>query len=60
MRGVDNWAHLGGFLGGWLAARILDPLKPERTNHVVLAMLCLAASVASIAASLLIPLPLLD
>ena len=60
MKGADNWAHLGGFLGGWLAARILDPLKPERTNHVVLAMLCLAASVASIAASLLIPLPLLD
>lgn len=57
MRGVDNWAHLGGFLGGWLVAWFLDPLKPERTNHMVLAVLCLVASVASIAASLLIPLP---
>lgn len=55
--GIDNWAHLGGFLGGWLAARLLDPLKPERTNHVVLAVLCLVASVASIVASLLVPVP---
>ncbi len=57
VRGVDNWAHLGGFLGGWLAARLLDPLKPERTNHVIAAILCLVASVASIVASLLIPAP---
>ena len=28
--GIDNWAHLGGFVGGYLAARVLDPLKPER------------------------------
>ena len=60
MRGVDNWAHLGGLLGGWLAARVLDPLKPERTNHVILAIVCLVASAASIAASLLIPVPVLD
>jgi rhomboid protease GluP len=57
MRGVDNWAHIGGFFGGWLAARWLDPLKPERTNHSILAILCLLASVASIVASLLIPVP---
>ena len=30
MRGVDNFAHAGGFFGGYLAARVLDPLKPER------------------------------
>ena len=26
--GVDNWAHAGGFAGGWLASLVLDPLKP--------------------------------
>lgn len=57
MRGIDNWAHIGGFLGGWLVARWLDPLQSERTNHVIAAILCLAASVAAIAASLLIPVP---
>ena len=60
MRGVDNWAHLGGLAGGWLAARLLDPLKQENTNHMALAVLCLVASVASIAASLLILPPPLE
>jgi len=55
VRGVDNWAHIGGFLGGWLAAKWLDPSKPERTNHVVGALVCLAGSLAAIVASLLIP-----
>src|SRR5262249_17719865 len=26
--GIDNWAHIGGFAGGYLCSRILDPLKP--------------------------------
>ena len=33
-RGVDNAAHLGGFVGGYLASMILDPLKPERVDHI--------------------------
>ena len=37
-RGVDNWAHAGGFAGGYLAAIWLDPLKRERTDHVVVAL----------------------
>lgn len=57
MPGIDNWAHLGGFAGGYLGARWLDPLKPERGNHTVLAILCLAATVAAIVASLVVPLP---
>ena len=51
MPGIDNWAHLGGFLGGYLAARFLDPLKPERGDHVVIALACLALSAASILVS---------
>ena len=52
MSGVDNWAHLGGFAGGYLAARWLDPWKPERLNHLVGALACLAASALAIIASL--------
>lgn len=57
MRGVDNWAHLGGFAGGFLAGLLLDPRKPETGNHMVVALICLAATVASIVASLVVPVP---
>jgi rhomboid protease GluP len=52
MQGVDNWAHAGGFAGGYLAARWLDPWKPERINHLVGALVCLLASALAIVASL--------
>ena len=48
---VDNQAHLGGFVGGYVAAKFLDPLKREQGDHLVIALLCLAASVLSVAAS---------
>lgn len=51
MPGVDNWAHLGGLGGGYLAAKLLDPLKPERGNHLVGALVCLAASLLAVLAS---------
>lgn len=51
MRGVDNWAHAGGFVGGYLAGRLLDPLRPERVKHMLAAVICLALSVLSILAS---------
>jgi rhomboid protease GluP len=53
MRGVDNYAHAGGFVGGYLASRVLDPLKPERINHLVLALVCLALSILSIIVSVI-------
>jgi rhomboid protease GluP len=59
MPGIDNWAHLGGFAGGYLAARFLDPLKPERGDHLAWALVCLALSAASIAASVVFGLPLI-
>ena len=49
--GIDNYAHAGGFAGGFLAGRILDPLKPERINHMVVAVGCLLLSILSIVAS---------
>jgi membrane associated rhomboid family serine protease len=60
MPGIDNAAHVGGFAGGFIAARWLDPLKPERMDHFVGAALCLLATVAAVVASLIIALPLLS
>lgn len=57
MPGVDNFAHIGGFAGGYLTALLLDPLKPERGNHQLAALLCLALTAASVIASLVVPLP---
>jgi rhomboid protease GluP len=51
MPGVDNWAHGGGFLGGYLASFVLDPRRPERGNHLLIAFLCLAATLAALVAS---------
>ena len=51
MPGIDNYAHAGGFGGGWLAARVLDPLKPERIDHIAIAVVCLALTLISIATS---------
>jgi rhomboid protease GluP len=51
MPGIDNYAHLGGFGGGYFAAKFLDPLKPERVDHMAMALGCLALSMLSIVAS---------
>lgn len=48
MPGIDNWAHLGGMAGGYLVSRWLDPLQPERSDHVLGALLCLLASLAAV------------
>jgi rhomboid protease GluP len=53
MPGIDNWAHLGGFLGGYAAARALDPWREERTDHVIAAVACLAAAAAAVVVSFL-------
>ncbi len=53
MGGIDNYAHAGGFIGGYAAAIWLDPLKRERTDHLALAFGCLAATALAILASLI-------
>jgi rhomboid protease GluP len=50
--GIDNWAHLGGFGAGFLLGRWLDPARPERTDHLLIALVLLVLSAASIAASI--------
>jgi rhomboid protease GluP len=53
MPGVDNFAHLGGFAGGYLAALCMDPLVRERFSHMMAAVICIGLTIASILASLL-------
>jgi rhomboid protease GluP len=50
--GIDNYAHAGGFLGGFVTAMVLDPLKPERVDHMVIAGVCLLATLAAIATAI--------
>jgi rhomboid protease GluP len=59
MPGVDNWAHLGGFAGGYAMSFWLDPWKEERLDHVIGAFACLGATVAAVVASVLTGLPAL-
>lgn len=60
MPGVDNWAHLGGFAGGYLGGMLVEPRKPETGNQVALAVVCLILTLTSIAASLVTPVPALQ
>src|SRR5215510_8840565 len=55
---INNFAHGGGFIGGYLAAKLLDPLKPERIDHIVIALVCLGVSLLTVVASVLHGLPL--
>jgi rhomboid protease GluP len=55
---VDNWAHAGGFAGGYFAAVWLDPLKRERIDHLLWAVVCLAATGLAILASIIKVLPI--
>jgi len=57
MPGVDNYAHAGGFLGGYATSAIFNPLTRERGDHMILALLCLVATFAAILYSVLSSLP---
>ncbi len=51
MPGIDNWAHAGGFAGGFAAAYLLNPLQRETFGNLMLALGCLAATALSVVAS---------
>ncbi|HET9316745.1 MAG TPA: rhomboid family intramembrane serine protease [Vicinamibacteria bacterium] len=57
VKGIDNWAHLGGLAGGYLVSIWLDPMKPERGDHAAMAVIALVLSLGSVLVSLLVPLP---
>jgi rhomboid protease GluP len=60
MPGVDNWAHLGGFAGGYAASKFLDPVRPERLDHFILALMCLAGTGVAIVFSIVHGLPFVN
>jgi rhomboid protease GluP len=53
MPGIDNWAHLGGFVGGYTCSKFLDPLHPERLDHLIIALFCLGLTAAAIVWSII-------
>ena len=56
--GIDNFAHLGGFAGGYFTSAFLNPMTRERGDHTLVAAGCLVATLLSIVASVLTGLPL--
>jgi rhomboid protease GluP len=60
MPGIDNYAHAGGFAGGYLAAQYLDPLQPERGDHLLLALACIAVTALSVLVSVVLGVPVLE
>jgi len=52
---IDNWAHLGGLAGGYLCAKFLDPLYPERLDHFMIALASLVLTAIAIIVSLIVP-----
>jgi len=52
VRGIDNWAHLGGFAGGYICSKFLDPLQPERMDHFLGAIACIALTAIALAMSI--------
>jgi rhomboid protease GluP len=52
--GIDNYAHLGGFAGGYLTSTFLNPMSTrERGDHMLVAAGCLGATVLSVLFSVL-------
>jgi len=58
MPGIDNYAHAGGFAGGYLMSAFFNPMTRERGDHLLVAFLCLAASALALVASVWHGLPL--
>jgi rhomboid protease GluP len=56
MPGVDNYAHLGGFVGGYATSAFFNPLTRERGDHILAAVLCLGATLLAIVVSVLLGL----
>jgi rhomboid protease GluP len=56
---VDNYAHAGGFIGGYGMSAFFNPLTRERGDHLLAAAVCLGASFLAVIASIVLGLQLL-
>lgn len=50
--GIDNWAHGGGFIGGYGLATLLNPLRRETGNHLLIGVGCLVLTGLAIIGSI--------
>jgi rhomboid protease GluP len=57
MPGVDNFAHAGGFLGGYATSAFLKPSTRERGDHMIAAVVCVAATVIALVFNVIHALP---
>lgn len=48
---MDNWAHFGGLVGGYVIARLLDPMREEKPGHRLAALVLIALSALSVIVS---------
>jgi len=53
MPGVDNYAHAGGFIGGYGTSVLFNPLTRERGDHLLMAVVCLVLSFGAVVLSVL-------
>lgn len=53
--GINNWAHAGGFVGGYAAAALVGfaEIKPENRFHLFLALACIGATILAFMLALL-------
>jgi membrane associated rhomboid family serine protease len=59
MPGIDNFAHAGGFLGGYAASSVLRPNTRESGNHMIAAAACIVITAGALAYAVLSVLPFL-
>jgi rhomboid protease GluP len=53
MRGVDNFAHAGGFAGGYAMSAFFNPLTRERGDHLLIAVICVVATFLAVVVSVI-------
>ena len=59
MPGIDNFAHAGGFIGGYVTSAFFNPLTREKGDHLLVAAILLLLTFAAIAMSVFEGWPLL-
>ena len=52
MPGIDNYAHAGGFVGGYATSAFFNPMTRERGDHMLMAVACLGLTLLAIVLSL--------
>lgn len=54
MSGINNWAHLGGFIGGYLSSMLVGFSEQRRENqiHHTAAVICIVLTLAAFALSI--------